>query len=191
MYKINIMKINNKKIKSLIFLSLLNSASGKEDNKSEIAHPKEINLNQLSQIATNLTERQNNPDQTMVFGGYPMLIRDYDNNVVGDCTAGFVIVLGGPTDNCDLVGKGSNLITSARCCKVGDCISLDAFNLKNEVMIGRIDESAYDEDRSEVSSPDYLSIISPYAGDEKVKLVPYVTGEKVFYPVMGLGSVAQ
>ena|SRR6185436_3737269 len=183
------MKINNNKIKSLFLLSLLNSVSAKDEktnNQTGI-----LNNNQLPEIATNFTERQNNPDQIMIFGGHSIVIRNYNNDVVGDCTVGLAVVLKGPTENCDLVGEGSNLITSARCCKVGDCISHDVFNLKNDVMIGRIDESAYDEDRSEISSPDFLTIISPYAGDEKVKVAPYVLGKEVFYPVMGLGSVAQ
>ena len=51
LYKINIMKINNQKVKSLVLLSLLNSVLGKEEkstNQTEISSFPNTELSKLN-----------------------------------------------------------------------------------------------------------------------------------------------
>jgi hypothetical protein len=82
LYKINIMKINNHKVKSLTLLSLIGSTSAKKGNQSE------INLNSLPQMGTNLTSakitKRDNPLQKVLMAGSPINIagKEPDENEI-------------------------------------------------------------------------------------------------------------
>src|SRR6185295_19882346 len=90
------MKINNNKIKSLFLLSLVGSGLGNQESQSQSEIP---HLNSLPRMATNLTERQSNSNQTLVFAGYPISLSvPLENNngfkrlYTKQGTAGFMIV---------------------------------------------------------------------------------------------------
>jgi hypothetical protein len=115
------MKINNKKIKSLILLSLVGSGLGKENNHTEIAHPKGINLNLLPQIAVNLTKREDNPDELLIFAGYPIVLMDDRNREnTKNCTLGFAVLYNDSPD-CDFGDSfPSGFLTSSLCSPIAD-----------------------------------------------------------------------
>ena len=110
MYKINIMKINNHKVKSLVLLSLLNSVLGKEEkstNQTEISSsigmdfPMLENQNQSSNLVANFGEkniakRDSSPPKIYYPAGYPISIVDtsvpnWDKNNVKNCTTSFAV----------------------------------------------------------------------------------------------------
>jgi len=79
------MKINSNKLKSLILLSLVGSAS---TNEQKPTNQSELTLNSLPQMGANFTKRENETDPTFVFGGYPLFIGGGGPS----CSAGFAIV---------------------------------------------------------------------------------------------------
>lgn len=88
------MKINSKTIKSLFLLSLVGSASAKEENSK---NQSEINLNLLPQMMLNLTEEGNTdkgPVQNLLAAGSPILvgINGPNGTVWNKCTGSFVII---------------------------------------------------------------------------------------------------
>jgi len=88
------MKINSKTIKSLFLLSLVGSASAKEENSK---NQSEINLNLLPQMMLNLTEEGNTdkgPVQNLLAAGSSILvgINGPNGTVWNKCTGSFVII---------------------------------------------------------------------------------------------------
>ena len=192
MYKINIMKINNQKVKSLVLLSLIGSTSAKKGNQSEIT------LNSLPQMETNLTKRGNDSSQTLIYAGMPISLMSYsldkpvDENA-GNCTLGFAINGVALSDWCSAVGN--SFITSARCCqKHNHCFSFTVLSPnEKEINVGKVQQSTYiDTSGWKRINFDYLRMSLPYLEEDrnKVRITPYVMGgDEDFYPVIGLGSV--
>src|SRR5689334_13398705 len=88
--------LNNKQIKFIFLLSLVGSSA---TNEQKPTNQSELTLNSLPQIATNLTERQDNPDPILFFAGYPVSVgvdtKQQDGTlktIKGYCTAGFSVV---------------------------------------------------------------------------------------------------
>jgi hypothetical protein len=114
LYKINIMKINNHKVKSLTLLSLIGSTSAKKGNQSE------INLNSLPQMGTNLTSakitKRDEVYQKVYVAGTPALfgINTTKNEVFRNkCTGGFAIVKN--NDTCLPDNDYGGFVTSVFC----------------------------------------------------------------------------
>jgi hypothetical protein len=177
------MKINNNKIKSLILLSLLGSGSAKEENstnQSEIAS-NGINLNSLPQMATNLTKREDNPDQILVYAGLPIFFKaSASGEDQEQCVANFALVDTRENDECMWPG-GEIFLTSAQCCKQGTCGADHVFLVSdNSQQIGQVSETAFQ------GEADDYAVLMP---NNQVNLIPFVVGPKELYPVTSLSTV--
>src|SRR6185503_20472846 len=78
------MKINSNKIKSLILLSLVGSAS---TNEQKPTNQSELTLNSLPQIGANFTKRED--DKNSILSGSKLSVKTEKVNV--DFTAGFAV----------------------------------------------------------------------------------------------------
>ncbi|CAI2192939.1 12679_t:CDS:1 [Funneliformis geosporum] len=175
------MKINNNKIKSLFLLSLVGSGLAKEENaknQTEILSDG-INLNSLPQMATNLTKRENDPDKTLIFAGYPISlgVGTVGGNFNRYCTASFII------ENSD----SHQAVISTFCMPDEHCagtmnkyvVSWDGLiNLGSAPLYFTIGDN---------SLHDYTTI--EYNLDN-VEPIPYVVGDNNhFYPVVGYAQL--
>jgi len=120
--------LNNNKIKSLFFLSLVGAGLGKKEkstNKSKISkttYPSAISFDSLSnlpKIVANVSEGGNSTDQTLIFGGYPILMmHELDRETAKNCTISFFTLY------TDSPGCGDNfpigILTSSLCSPVAD-----------------------------------------------------------------------
>jgi hypothetical protein len=97
------MKINSKKIKSLFLLGLVGSGATRQASNNQTGV---LNDNQLSEMATNLTKREDTPDPRVLFAGYPIIVENTKK-----CTAAFI----GDKQGID------GFITSAQCCARNNC----------------------------------------------------------------------
>jgi len=73
------MKINNNKIKSLFFLSLVGAGVGQQvsENQTEALVPSATSYPVLPQLSTNFTSAeiiQESPEQNVLIAGYPILV---------------------------------------------------------------------------------------------------------------------
>jgi hypothetical protein len=187
------MKINNNKIKSLFLLSLVGSGLAKEESsKNQTAI---LNDNQIPQMAADLTERQNNPDKTLFFGGMPIAFGDQ----LG-CGSGFVVVPNEENNPSSCMwGNSVGFLTSAQCCNCcetyGACRTRPicgsgadgAVSLVSDdpnKVIGSVLESACQLDIQTID----FAFVSLSASD--ITPIPYVMGNNNSYPVTGLGSVS-
>jgi hypothetical protein len=190
------MKINNNKIKSLIFLSLVGSASTNEEKPT---NQSALNLNSLPQIATNLTKREDNPDPTYLFAGMPIFINK-DGVDQGRCMSSFAVV---PTEECRQFDNPNpsapGFLSSGLCCKneegCGVFTATDAGSVflvgngNNTQEIGWVASTIIDD--KYLGNTDFAFLLSYYADNYPITriIVPYVVGDKELYPVTGLGSV--
>ena len=110
------MKINSNKLKSLILLSLVGSASTNEEKPT---NQSELTLNSLPEIGTNLTKQGDDSDPTFVFGGYPVLMMDDLNREnIKNCTISFFTLYRNSSD-CDYGDSFPiGIITSSLCSPV-------------------------------------------------------------------------
>lgn len=201
MYKINIMKINNQKVKSLALLSLIGSGLGKKEkstSKSKTSSPSAISLDSLPKLAANLTAGGNETEPTVLFAGMPIFFRD---PVAGDqleCGSGFAVVKSG-SEECEYTGNNDyfGLLTSTRCCKKGGCAGTTGMNEGNDVFlfsnitnsqkkIGTVVDTTFASFNGAIF-PDFALL---GVNELDITLTPYVIGDKEeIYPVVGTGSV--
>ena len=190
------MKINNNKLKSLILLSLVGSASTNEEKPTSQS---ELTLNSLPQMGVNFTKRGNETDPIFyVFAGYPIFIEDDSGANLGNCTLGFAVNI--VSNNNDMggwcKGTGDAFITSVRCCqKHPHCFGYNVFltNYEKKINTGIVHYSTYtDTSGWQRINFDFFEILMPRFEEDrkKIKFIPYVAGkENNMYPVIGLGVV--
>jgi len=182
------MKINNNKIKSLFLLGLLNSVAGKDkksNNKSEI-----LATNQLPQLATNLTERQNNPNPTLIFAGHPILVSEGYNNDGSkkSCTASFAVLYTNSPD-CEFGDDNGGFITSSLCSPITDSLGNRVFARDGSTLLGDMEYMTFGRVSSVINDFDYAYVSIDTSQNN---LTPYTTGlttnDKTvseLYPVIG------
>ena len=182
------MKINSNKLKSLILLSLVGSASTNEEKST---NQTELTLNSLPQITTNFTKRGNETDPTFVFAGYPLFL----GHGGASCSGSFAIVW--PDEKaargCSW-GELSGFITSANCCNRGyggednccssnDCGgSKDVFlNSEDKIKLGYVQRTSWDYIRKGIgdndASFDFVFVANSNPEKDNIKFIPYVVGE--------------
>jgi len=189
--------LNNNKLKSLILLSLVSSASTNEGNPNNQTGI-DLNNNQLPEVAANFTKRQaiaGDPNKTLVFAGYPVALSDNVNingvskRFIKYCTAGFMIV-NNNSSNCvkDIHFESGNdyggFLTSTFCWPTTPGIySSDVYGWDGSLLLGRLHYGSLGTD---IVDYGYISNNGTW---NNLKLIPYVRGNKELYPVTGLGSV--
>jgi hypothetical protein len=159
------MKINNK-IKSLFSLSLVGSSLGKENNQTGI----NLNNNQFPEMAVNLTKRQNNPDPTLIFAGYPILVTE-DHGGKKSCTASFAVLYTDSPD-CEFGDDNGGFITSSLCSPVTDSLG-NRVSTRDGSMLGDMVYMTFGRVSTLNNNFDY-AYVSIYV--DKNKLTPYTTG---------------
>jgi hypothetical protein len=186
--------INNRKIKSLVLLSLVGSGLGKEENSK---NQTQINLNSLPQLATNLTKREDSPDQTLFYAGYPIDFGPPVDYWKATCSSGFAIV---PSDVNDpgicAWGSSVGLITSATCCTDANCESKEVVSVSNDksIKVGHVQKTLYNYIQGNPNSSNFFTgtdfaVLEVSESENNIKLAPYVVGAKDFIPVTSYGSV--
>jgi hypothetical protein len=175
---------------------LLNSATGKEDNQTELT------LNSLPQMATNLTKRGNETDPTLVFAGMPIFFNK-DGVDQGRCMSSFVVVPAEANkldpNTCIDFGdpRDFGFLSSSLCCKNGDSCGITETNVNGEISVlvgnGNNTQQIGFVGNTMMDNPSYFggndfAFLKPLYKYSRV--TPYVVGDKQdFYPVTGLGSV--
>lgn len=160
------MEINNNKIKSLFLLSLVGSGSATETNQTGI----NLNNNQFPEMAVNLTKREDNPDPTLIFAGYPVLVTE-DHGGKKGCTASFAVSYTNSPD-CEFGDDDGGFITSSLCSPVTDSLG-NRVSTRDGSMLGDMVYMTFGRVSILNNNFDY-AYVSIYV--DKNKLNPYTTG---------------